>query len=162
GRWYAALPVLLDSPEAVVTLVGAELDSSFSTAAAALAPGAPARCVRSRLAEFLAGEGTVAFDLAVMFHPGLGRNRGWLSDGRFADLIASGVPLVATAYEEDELEMDCWVAESYGYVVAGEPLINPFYLDLDHERTSVRWGRALWRFGERVPAPGQAPDGERL
>jgi len=65
GRWYAALPALLGSEcEAAVTLVGAELDPSFTSAAGALAPGKPARCVRSHLAEFLADEGGAAFDLA--------------------------------------------------------------------------------------------------
>jgi len=163
GRWYAALPALLGSEcEVAVTLVGAELDPSFTSAAGALAPGKPARCVRSHLAEFLADEGGAAFDLAVMFHPGLGRHRGWLSDGSFTRLISGGIELVASAYEEDEAEMDGWVAESYGYGMAGEPVLNPFFLDLDHERTNVRWGRALWGFSARLPSAGQAPDGERL
>jgi hypothetical protein len=162
GRWYAALPALLASgAEADVTLVGAELDPSFVSPARALAPVQPARCVRARLAEFLAQEGA-QFDLAVMFHPGLGRHRGWLADGSFSRLISGGVGLVASAYEEDEAEMDCWVAESYGYGIAGEPVLNPFFLDLDHERTQVRWGRALWGFSTQVPAAGRVPDGERL
>jgi hypothetical protein len=163
GRWYAALTALLGSGAAAeVTLVGAELDPSFTSPAGTLAPAQPARCVRARLAEFLDGEGEVAFDLAIMFHPGLGRHRGWLADGSFSRLISAGVQLVASAYEEDEAEMDGWVAESYGYGVAGDPVLNPFFLDLDHERTQVRWGRALWGFSGRVPAAGQAPDGERL
>ena len=163
GRWYGALPALLGSGAgADVTLAGAELDPSFASPARALAPAQPARCVRARLAEFLAEEGSVEFDLAVMFHPGLGRHRGWLSDGSFTRLISEGVQLVASAYEEDEAEMDGWVAESYGYGVAGDPVLSPFFLDLDHERTSVRWGRALWGFSARVPATGQVPDGERL
>jgi hypothetical protein len=163
GRWYAVLPALLGSGAgAEVTLVGAELDPSFASPAKALAPAQPARCVRSSLAEFLAAEGGIEFDLAVMFHPGLGRHRGWLSDGSFTRLISAGVQLVASAYGEDEAEMDGWVAESYGYGVAGDPLVSPFFLDLDHERTQVGWGRALWGFSALVPAPGQAPDGERL
>jgi hypothetical protein len=163
GRWYAALPVLLGGgARADVTLVGAELDPSFASPAGALAPGEPARCVRARLAEFLAAEGGIEFDLAIMFHPGLGRHRGWLADGSFTRLISGGVELVASAYEEDEAEMDGWVAESYGFGVAGDPVLSPFFLDLDHERTEVRWGRALWGFSDLVPAAGQVPDGERL
>ena len=163
GRWYALLPVLLGTAfETAVTLVGAELDASFASGAEALAPSRPARCVRARLADYLEPDGRPGFDLAVTFHPGLGKHRGWLEDGSFARLIAGGVELVASAYEEDEFEMDRWVVESYGYAVAGEPVLNPFFLDLDHDRTKVRWGRALWAFAPRIPAAGSVPDAERL
>jgi hypothetical protein len=163
GRWYAMLPLLLGTDcEAAVTLVGAELDSSFASSAEGLAPPQPARCVRSRLGDFLGESRSPGFDLAVIFHPGLGKHRGWLEDASLARLLAGGVQLVASAYEEDEFEMDRWVVESYGYAVDGDPVINPFFLDLDHAQTRVRWGRALWGFAPRVPAAGFAPDAGRL
>jgi len=163
GRWYGLLPVLLGAGfDTAVTLVGAELESSFVSGAEALAPSRPARCARSRLADYLGPDGGPGFDLAVTFHPGLGKHRGWLEDGSFARLIAGGVQLVASAYEEDEFEMDRWVVESYGYGVEGEPVMNPFFLDLDHDQTKVRWGRALWGFAPRVPPAGSVPDAERL
>ncbi|KPK20647.1 MAG: hypothetical protein AMJ67_00325 [Betaproteobacteria bacterium SG8_41] len=163
GRWYAILPTLLGADfKTAVTLVGADLDPSFVSPAGALAPSQPARCARARLNDFLSENGSAEFDIAVIFHPGLGKHRGWLEDGSFARLIAGGVQLVASAYEEDEFEMDRWVVESYGYSVQGQPVINPFFLDLDHEQTRVRWGRALWGFGPSVPAAGFVPDAERL
>jgi hypothetical protein len=163
GRWYGMLPVLLGTGfDTSVTMVGAELDPSFASGAEALAPSRPARCVRSRLADYLGPAREPEFDLAVTFHPGLGKHRGWLEDGSFARLIAGGVQLVASAYEEDEFEMDRWVAESYGYAVEGGPVLNPFFLDLDHDQTKVRWGRALWGFAPRIPSPGSVPDAERL
>jgi hypothetical protein len=163
GRWYAMLPLLLGTDcEVAVTLVGAELDPSFASSAAGLAPSQPARCVRSRLGDFLAESRSPGFDLAAIFHPGLGKHRGWLEDGSLARLLAGGVQLVASAYEEDEFEMDRWVVESHGYAVDGDPVINPFFLDLDHAQTRVRWGRALWGFAPRVPAAGFVPDAGRL
>ena len=163
GRWYALLPALLGTGfDTAVTLVGAELDPSFVSGAEALAPSRPARCVRSRLAEYLETDGRPEFDLAMTFHPGLGKHRGWLEDGSFSHLIAEGVQLVASAYEEDEFEMDRWVVECYGYAVEGEPVLNPYFLDLDHEQTKVRWGRALWGFAPRIPAAGSTPDAGRL
>jgi hypothetical protein len=163
GRWYGLLPVLLGTEvDTAVTLVGSELDSSFASGAEALAPSRPARSVRARLSEFLGTNERPGFDLAVTFHPGLGKHRGWLEDGSFARLIAAGIPLVASAYEEDEFEMDRWVVESYGYAVEGGPVMNPFFLDLDHEQTKVRWGRALWGFASRIPGAGSVPDAERL
>ncbi|MCC7486091.1 MAG: hypothetical protein IT529_14045 [Burkholderiales bacterium] len=162
GRWYAALPALTGTGgEFTVTLLGAELDASFASAAAPLAPARAARCVRVSLARFIE-TGTDAFDLAVMFHPGLGKHRGWLEDGSLARVIGSGCELVASAYEEDEFEMDRWVLECHGYGVAGDSLVNPYCLDLDHERTAVRWGRVLWGFAPLVPEPGFVPDHGRL
>ena len=163
GRWYGLLPVLLATGfDTAVTLVGAELDSSFNSGAEALAPPRPARCMRSSLADYLGPDERPPFDLALTFHPGLGKHRGWLEDRSFARLIAGGVQLVASAYEEDEFEMDRWVAESYGFAVEGEPVLNPFFLDLDHDQTKVRWGRALWGFAPRIPPAGSVPDAERL
>lgn len=163
GRWYAMLPLLLGVDlESAVTLVGADLDPSFVSPAEALAPSRPAPCARARLVDYLGENRSAEFDIAVIFHPGLGKHRGWLEDGSFARLIAGGVQLVASAYEEDEFEMDRWVVESYGYSVLEDPVINPFFLDLDHEQTRVRWGRALWGFGPSVPATGFVPDAERL
>jgi len=163
GRWYGIVPVLLGTDfETEVTLVGAELDPSFVSAAGGLAPSQPARCARLQLSDFLGRNRSPEFDIAVIFHPGLGKHRTWLEDGSFACLIAGGVQLVASAYEEDEFEMDRWVVESYGYAVQENPVINPFFLDFDYEQTRVRWGRALWGFAPSVPEAGFVPDAERL
>ncbi len=162
GRWYQLLPQLLDVQcEVKATLVGAELDTGFASTIAAHAPGAPAQCFRSGLAEFLSRHEMQGFDLAVVFQPGLQKHRGWLADGGFARLIAAGVPLIASSYETDEYEMDRWVLESYGYRVSAEPVLNPFFLELSDDRTSVRWGRALWQI-EAAPPNGFIINTERL
>lgn len=162
GRWYQVLPQLLDSLcEVAVTLIGPELDPDFASSAAAQAPRPAARCVRASLGEFLARHEPSQFDLAVVFHPGLQKHQGWLSEAGFARLLAAGVPLIASSYEIDEYEMDRWVLECYGYRASSEPLLNPFFLELGNAQTRVRWGRALWQF-EAAPAEGYAVDRERL
>jgi hypothetical protein len=163
GRWYALLPELLDARFAVeATLVGAALDPEAASAGAALAPPAPARRRPGRLADFLREADRAAFDLAVVFHPGLQVHREWLEDGSLAQLLSAGVPLLASSYETDEFEMDRWVLECYGFAVAGDALVNPFFLELGEPEAPARWGRALWRFAERVPAAGTPPDRARL
>ncbi|MBI4189109.1 MAG: hypothetical protein HY525_01060 [Betaproteobacteria bacterium] len=162
GRWYQLLPQLLDASFAVkATLIGAELDTGFASAAAARAPDTPARCVRGGLSEFMARHGTPGFSLAVVFQPGLQKHQGWLAEGGFARLLAAGVPVIASSYETDEFEMDRWVLECYGYRASSAPLLNPFFLELSDDRSSVRWGRALWQF-EAAPPPGSGVNRERL
>ena len=163
GRWYALLPQLVGTNvEVAVTLVGESLDSAFQSAVASHAPHRAAHLARATLAGFVAGVDPAAFDLAVVFHPGMQKNRGWLVDGSLARIVGAGVPLLAASYEEDEFEMDRWVVESHGFAVAGDPLVNPFYLDLGESRAAVRWGRALWQFAPQVPEPGARPDEARL
>lgn len=163
GRWYALLPQLLGSSgEVAVTLVGESLDAGFVSAAENVAPARPARMLRSSLEGFLSSTNPSEFDIAVVFHPGMQKNRGWLADGSLAQLIGAGVPLVAASYEQDEFEMDRWVVESFGFAVTGEPLLNPFYLDLGEAHAAVRWGRALWQFAPQVPMPGARPNEARL
>jgi len=163
GRWYALLPRLLGTAAQVeTTLVGESLDLAFASAAAARAPARPAVLARAELAAFLQRQPPEAFDIAAVFHPGLQKNRGWLASAGFARILASGVPLVASSYEQEEAQVDAWVLEAHGYATAGEPLANPFSLDLSHDRTRVEWGRALWKFAPRAPAPGAVPLAERL
>ena len=162
GRWYQLLPQLLDARcEVRVTLIGAELDTGFASAAAAHAPAAPAQCHRTGLAEFLSRQAAPAFNLAVVFQPGMQRHQGWLAAGGFARLLAAGVPLIASSYAADEYEMDRWVLECYGYRAGAEPVLNPFYLELGDDQTSVRWGGALWQV-EAAPPPGSEVNRERL
>lgn len=162
GRWYQLLPQLLDASGAVeTTLVGAELDLSFGSAAAKYAPAVSAQCVRSGLAGYLARVALANFDLAVVFHPGLQKHRGWLADRSFAAIVSAGVPLIAASYEADEYEMDRWVLECHGYHASAEPLLNPFFLELGDGQTAVRWGRALWQI-EAAPPAGFAIANDRL
>ncbi len=161
GRWYQLLPQLLDAQcEVRVTLVGPELDLAFESRISAWAPPVAAQCARARLDEFI-GVGQPQFDLAVVFHPGLQKHRGWLAQGGFARLLEARIPLVASSYESDEFEMDRWVLECYGYRASAEPMLNPFFLELGNERTQVRWGRALWEF-ESAPPPAFEVDREKL
>jgi hypothetical protein len=163
GRWYALMPHLLGRQCTVdATLLGDQLDAGFSSDAAHLAPGRPARRVRTTLGDFLRQENVAGYDIAVVFHPGMQKNHAWLEDGSLARIVASGVPLLASAYEEVECEMDQWVIESYGFAARGEALLNPFFLDLSDARTTIQWARTLWLFGPQVPAPGQVPDRDRL
>jgi hypothetical protein len=164
GRWYALLSVLLGSDARIeTTLVGDSLDVAFSSSLARYAPADAARCVRSPFADFVREENVSPFDLAVIFHPGMQKNRGWLEDGSLAKMIASGAAVIASAYEEDEFEVDRFVIEAHGYCAEGDALINPFFLDLSDVQTTIRWGRVLWRFEKRVPAiPGMQPDRARL
>ena len=163
GRWYGMLAPLLASGSRVdAVLVGSELDYSFASAAAASAPRRAARGVRGNLAAFLDANGVAGLDVVFLFHPGLVKHRGWLTDGSIGRIIGAGIPVVAAAYEEDEFEMERCVAECHGYRVAGEPLLNPYFLDLDHDRTQARWGRALWQFAPTVPALGAAVDVAQL
>lgn len=163
GRWYTLISHLLGARLAVdTTLVGDALDPTFNSAAASLAPPQPANLLRMELSEFLCTHDAGAFDLAAVFHPGMQKNRGWLTDASLARIISTGTPLVASSYEPEEAQVDGWVIESHGYAIAGEPLLNPFYLDLSHGHTQVHWGRALWKFARQVPAPGLAPDSRKL
>ncbi len=162
GRWYQLLPQLLGaSSRLAVTLVGAELDTGFASAAAAHAPGTPAQCFRGGLAEFMAQRDARKFDLAVVFQPGLQKHQLWLAEGGFARLLACGVTCIASSYEFDEYEMDCWVLECYGYHASAKPELNPFFLDLSDARTGVRWGRALWQI-EAAPSADFGVNRERL
>lgn len=163
GRWYSLLPRLLSAGfEVEATLVGSALDPGFVSAAARFAPPRPARLLRTELAEFLGGHDAGAFDLAVVFQPGMQKNRGWLADASLARAIAAGAPLIASSYDTDEAEVDRWVLECYGYGVSGEVLLNPFFLELGDGGAQVRWGRALWQFAGRVPPPGYTVDGNGL
>lgn len=161
GRWYQLLPLLLGVEMRVeVALVGLELDPGFRSAAAAHAPDAPARAFPMSLEVFLSQDAPPV-DLAVAFHPGLQKHRGWLSASGFAALLGRGVPVVCAAYESDEQEMEHWVVSAYGYRAPGDPLLNPFVLDLSDARTSIRWAHALWQI-ESAPAPGAEPDAAKL
>jgi hypothetical protein len=163
GRWYAWLPGMLGRRCAIeATLLGDQLESSFSSDAAHLAPAQPVRRIQGTLGQFLREEDVSGYDFAVLFHPGMQKNRGWLEDGSLAQIVASGVPLVASAYEEVECEMDQWVVESCGFTALPDVLRNPFFLDLSDGQTTIQWARVLWQFGPGVPAPRQAPDRARL
>ena len=162
GRWYQLIPELLDLRCGIkVTLIGQELDTGFSSAAAAHAPAVAAQCHREALSEFLIGHPAESFDLAVVFQPGLQKHRDWLTGGGFARLIAAGLPVIGSSYEADEYEVERWVLECYGYRVSAEPVLNPFFLELSDLMTSVRWGRALWQI-EAAPRPGSGVNQERL
>jgi len=163
GRWHQLIPTLLGRALTLqVTLVGEQLDAKFNSPAYAGAPAPAAHCHVGSLASFLGSADPRAFDVAFVFHPGLQKHQGWLRDSSLARLIGAGVPLIASSYEHDEYEMDRWVAECHGFSVAGEALLNPFFLEFSEGGALVRWGRALWQFGAKIPAPGAAVDSERL
>lgn len=163
GRWYQSIAWLLETPRIVeVDLVGRELAAGFVSPLERVAPGPAARCHADSLAGFLATARPLAFDLAIMFHPGFPKHQGWLRDESLARLLAAGVPLVVASYELDEYEMDRWVVECHGFAVTGEPLLNPFFLDMGAPANPVRWARALWQFAATAPSPGRSVDGERL
>jgi hypothetical protein len=162
GRWYQALPTLLAANQVLeVTLVGRELDAVFASPLAFAAPPVAARTYTGALRDFVASHAP-DFDLAVLFHPGFPKHREWLGDASIATLIGSGVTVVAASYEEDEYEMDRWVAESHGFAVHGKPCLNPWYVELGTEVQSIRWGRVLWQFGSTPPLPGWPVDAGRL
>jgi hypothetical protein len=163
GRWYQAIPWLLGTTQRIeADLVGRELAAGFVSPLETAAPWPAARCHADALAGFLDPARALAFDLAFMFHPGFPKHQGWLRDGSLGRLLAAGVPLVVASYETDEYEMDRWVAECHGFAVAGEPLLNPLFLDFGEPANPVRWARALWQFAPTVPAPGHRVDDERL
>lgn len=162
GRWYQTLPLLLDRPFAVdVTCVGLELDMTFSSSAVTSAPAVPAVGYLTGLADYLAERIDKPIDLAIAFHPGLQKHRGWLSADGFPQLLHRGTQVVCAAYEMDEYEMERWVAEAYGYSVSKTPLANPFFLDLSERNTSIKWGRVLWSI-DKAPAIGAGIDEARL
>jgi len=163
GRWYQWLPVLLGAPlDLSVALVGESLEEALATPALSHAPHQPARLHSGALASYLDRVAPAEHDLAIVFHPGFQKHRGWLRDSSLAALLAAGVPVVAAAYEQEEAEVDRWVIECHGYSARGEILLNPFFLDLSDVGSSLFWGRALWQFGDRVPAPDEAVDDARL
>jgi hypothetical protein len=163
GRWYQYVPALLGSAARLeATLLGDRLEAAPDSAAARHAPATPARRVRASLGSFLREAGSGGFDAVFLFQPGLQKHRGWLEDGSLAALVRAGVPVVCSAYGEDEAQVDGWVAQCHGYAVDGPVLLNPFFLELSDAASSIRWGRALWRFGARAPAAGAAPDRARL
>lgn len=162
GRWYQLMPTLLGAQFSTrVILVGLELDQEFRSSIAARAPAVPAEAHRCALDAFLQERGDTPIDLAFAFHPGLQKHRAWLEHDGFPKLLERATPLVCAAYESDEQEMERWVVEAYGYRADSQPLMNPFYLDLSDERTSIRWGRALWRI-DAPPALDDIRNDERL
>jgi len=163
GRWYQWVPALLGAPLDVhITLVGDRLDRERASPVRAHAPQAPAHLYQGALADYLDRGTTAEHDLVFLFHPGFQKHRGWLRDASITRLIAAGSTIVAAAYELDESEVDRWVVECHGFSSHGEPLLNPFFLDFSEAGSSLLWGRALWRFGDRVPSPGTAVDHARL
>jgi len=162
GRWYQMLPLLLGRSFSVQTAcVGLELDMTFSSSARAHAPARAARGYRISLADFLLARGDEPIDLAFAFHPGLQKHRGWLGSDGFPKLLDRGTPVVCAAYEFDEYEMERWVTEAYGYEVDTTPVLNPYFLDVSGENTSIKWGRVLWRIC-KPPARGFQVDEFRL
>lgn len=152
GRWYQTVAAMLAFKGAIeVTLVGAELDITFASSAASLAPAVPANSARQGLAEFLAKHDGARFDLAVLFQPGFQKHRGWLQDSGIARLLAAGALLMGTSYSTDEYQMERWVLECHGYRVSAESVFNPFFLELGDANSSIQWGRALWQI-ESTPA----------
>lgn len=163
GRWYQSLPALLGVELAIrVTLVGEQLDAEASSPARAWAPQTPARLHTGSLASYLADFPADKHDLVFLFHPGFQKHQAWLRDASLAALVAAGAPPVVAAYEQDESEVDRWVVECHGYSTRNKLLLNPFYLDFSDAGSSVRWARALWQFGDRIPEPDAQVDHARL
>lgn len=163
GRWYQLLPVLLGCEMSVeVTLVGDRLDHRFDSPLRAMAPAKAARMQVGRLADYFQSEPSPRVDLAVLFHPGFQKHRGWLEDGSLRRLAALGAPVVSISYEADEAELEGWVVACHGFEALGAPVLNPFYLDFSDGSSRVHWGRAMWRLQVRPDSAGQPVDRARL
>ncbi len=163
GRWYQLIPLLIGADmEVRVTLVGDRLDAGFSSPAIADAPRAAASCYRGSLAQFLTSSAARPYDLVFVFHPGLQKHRAWLSDASIETVVAAGAPVVLVSYEQDESEIDRWVAECHGFSTTGDVLLNPLFLDLTVGSSVTRWGRALWRLGPAAPGEIRRVDSEGL
>jgi len=163
GRWYQLLPKLLGRTSSVeVTLVGDRLDHRFDSPLRTMAPGKQARMQLGRLSDYFAAEPAPRIDLAVLFHPGFQKHRGWLEDGSLRRLVALGAPVVSVSYEADEAELEGWVVACHGFEARGAPRLNPFYLDFSDGSSRVHWGRALWRLQARSGSEGAPVDTERL
>lgn len=163
GRWYQLVPRLLGRDSEIrMTLVGDRLAREFRSPAAFHAPRAPADGYCGTLASFLSQAELGRYDIAILFHPGFQKHRPWLEDGSLARLVAAGVPLVVSSYEEDESEIEQWVVAAHGFAAPGAVTLNPFYLDFSERGAVARWGRALWPIGGEAPGAGQAIDVERL
>jgi len=163
GRWYQLLPALLGREMSVgVTLVGDRLDHGFDSPLRDMAPGQPARLQVGRLSHFFEAESSPDIDLAILFHPGFQKHRGWLEDGSLRRLAALGAPVVSVSYEADEAELEGWVVACHGFEPLGAPVLNPFYLDFSDGSSRVHWGRAMWRLQARPDSEGQPVDTRRL
>ncbi len=162
GRWYQLVSAMLGVPiEVRATLVGAQLNTSFSSRAAAQAPPIPALCVREELADFLDTRSAVRFDVAALFQPGFQKHRAWLAGNGLPRLLAAGTLVIGSSNAVDEFEMERWVLASYGYRVSEEPVPSPFFLDLSDAFSSIRWGSTLWRI-ESPPLPSFCVDERKL
>jgi hypothetical protein len=163
GRWYQFIALLVGADmEIRVTLVGDRLDAGFESPAVADAPGVAATCFRGSLAQFLASSVARPHDLVFVFHPGLQKHRAWLSDASIETVAAADAPVVVASYEQDESEIDRWVAECHGFTIIGDVLLNPLFLDFSADGSVARWGRALWRLGPISPGVGRKVDTDRL
>lgn len=163
GRWYQLLPALLGrSMQIEVTLVGDRLNAAFESPLRSNAPATPARMHVGRLSSFLDAVGTPSVDLAVLFHPGFQKHRGWLEDGSLRHLAALDVPVVVVSYEADEAELEGWVVDCHGFQARAAPVLNPFYIDFSDRKSLVHWGRAMWRLGVRDGSAALPVDRARL
>jgi hypothetical protein len=162
GRWYQAVAVMLGSALRIdVTLVGSELDQTFSSALADVAPAVAAVGVRAPLVDFLSIQADVKFDVAVMFQPGFQKYRGWLDASGLARLLEAGTLLLGGSYSTDEYEMERWVLECHGYRASEVCQDNPFYLELGDRQSVIRWGGVLWQV-TAAPTGPWPPDAARL
>ena len=162
GRWYQAVGALLGCGAAIhVTLVGGELDPTFSSALAAVAPGTPATSLRTSLADFLLLHPVPTFDVAVMFQPGFQKYRDWLAAPGLVTLLKAGTVVVGSSYSSDEYEMERWVLECHGYRVSEICADNPFSLELGDRHSAIRWGGVLWQVSA-APAEERQPDEQGL
>ena len=97
-----------------------------------------------------------------LFHPGLQKHRAWLSDSSIETVVAGGAPVVVASYEQDESEIERWVAECHGFTTTADVLLNPLFLDFSADHSVARWGRALWRLGPVTPGYRRKVDTDRL
>lgn len=163
GRWYQLLPELLGHTLRVdVTLVGDRLNRGFDSPLHDAAPGKPAQMHVGRLSDYLEAVGRPEIDLAVLFHPGFQKHRGWLGDGSLARLTGLGMPVVSVSYESDEAELEGWVVGCHGFEQLGTPVLNPFYIDFSDGKSQVHWGRAMWRLHRSAGADQRPVDQPRL
>jgi len=167
GCWYGLVPVLCGADFLVkVAVVGPEIfdPGMRRTAMFSRISGchAPAKMHKCKFEE--SGLPLEDFDLIVLFQPGFESDIDRIAPELFRRLVASGKPVLLSAYHEDEHAMDAKYLEAHGYVLEEKVVHNPFFLsDETIDPYGVtRWGAILWKVSGQLPPEGFVPDGKVL
>ncbi|MDR3580226.1 MAG: hypothetical protein P4L44_09720 [Oryzomonas sp.] len=92
-----------------------------------------------------------SFDLFVFFHPGIGYGQCEWIEGALSLVVKTGKPIMATSYDRAEYEMEVGYLEAHGYSVEGEPIDNPFFIELEGAvNGALQWGRVLYKIAPAI------------